>query len=138
MLTQFEREMFNLFDWSFGNRENDSLRFTNDNFFPPYAIKKFKCDKYVIELALAGYKKEDLEVKLEKNILTIKGKPSDTKEHGYEDTLESTIKRSKFTRSFTLQKGIEVCTSEFKDGLLKINLNKFVPEEELPKTISIK
>ena len=137
MLTQFEREMFDLFNFGFNTDKGCS--FTNtSSFFPPYAIKKFKCDKYVIELALAGYKKEDLEVKLEKNILTIKGKPSDTKEHGYEDTLESTIKRSKFTRSFTLQKGVEVCTSEFKDGLLKIHLNKFVPEEELPKTISIK
>jgi molecular chaperone IbpA len=137
MLSTFERDLFTLFDFSFGDRVNDTFRFTNDSIFPPYSIKKFKDDKYVIELALAGYRKEDVGIKLEKNILTVKGKPSDQVEDGYESTLESTIKRSKFTRSFTLQKGVEVCSSKLEDGLLKIYLNKIIPEDELPKTIII-
>lgn len=137
MLTNFDYTMFDLFNYSFGNREDDTLRFTNNTLFPPYSIKKYKSDKYVIELALAGYTKEDIEIKLEKNILTVKGKPSEQVDDGYEVTLASTMKRSKFTRSFTLQKGIEVCSSKLEKGLLKIYLNKHIPEEDLPKTIKI-
>lgn len=137
MLTNFDYAMFDLFNYSFGNRDGDTLRFTNNTLFPPYSIKKCKSDKYVIELALAGYTKEDIEIKLEKNILTVKGKPSEHVDDGYEATLASTMKRSKFTRSFTLQKGIEVCSSKLENGLLKIYLNKYVPEEYLPKTINI-
>lgn len=81
-------------------------------------------------------KKENLEVKLDKNVLTIKGKPrlrtgSDNK------VIEGNIKRSKFTRSFSLAEYVEVKGSELSDGILTIKLCKIIPEKELPINITI-
>lgn len=135
MLTPFERDMLNLFNFRFETPKG-GCSFTNTSFFPPYEITKMKGDKYLIEIAVAGYKKENLDIKVEKGTLTIKGKPS-CDNPDIEKTLESTMKKGRFTRSFALDDNVEVCSSKLEDGLLKIYLNKIIPEEDLPRKIDI-
>ncbi len=107
--------------------------------YPPYNIVKHTEDKYSIELAVAGFGPGDVDVTLEKNILTIKGDRN--REQTEEETptyVHQGISSRRFTRTFTLAEHVEVVGAEAKDGILTINLERIVPEDKLPRTIEIK
>ena len=108
--------------------------------YPPYNIVEESNVKWRIEVALAGYNKKDIDVSFEDGQLLIKSKRSDKDESKNSDgnTLYKGIAKRYFERSFTIADDVEVKGAELKDGLLKVSLEKIVPESKKPKTIDIK
>jgi molecular chaperone IbpA len=103
--------------------------------FPPYNVKKVDEDNYTIELAVAGYSREDLEIKVEKDTLTIK---SEKEKDEKSDFLHRGIAGRNFTQHFTLGEYMVVKSASLENGLLSINIERELPEEAKPKTIKIK
>lgn len=101
--------------------------------YPPYNIKKIDEKKYVIEMAVAGFGKQDIEIELEDGKLTVKG--SYTSDEG--EYLHKGIAERAFTRQFTLADSVEVKNADIINGMLKIWLERFIPEEKKPKKIPI-
>lgn len=130
----------NVFD-HFESMLNDDfgLRAPSIN-YPPYNIVETSKNKYDIEVALAGYNKKDIDVSYEDGQLTIKSKKSEKEESKDEDgnTIYKGIAKRYFERSFTIADDVEIKGAELKDGLLKVSLEKIVPESKKPKTIEIK
>ena len=110
--------------------------------FPPYNIVKTGENTYDVELALAGFGKEDIVVEYKENVLTVKSKPNkDPKEEveSYDEgVIHRGISKRMFTRSFTIANDVEVKGAELKDGLLKVSLERIIPEHKKAKTIDIK
>ena len=108
--------------------------------YPPYNIVKTGKYTYDIEVALAGYGKKDIDVTYEDSILTIKSiKDKETKEvDDNEGMLHKGIAKRSFTKSFTIADDVEVKGAELKDGLLKVSLEKIVPDHKKARTINIK
>ena len=108
--------------------------------YPPYNIVETSKNKYDIEVALAGYNKKDIDVSFEDGQLLIRSKKSDKDEPKDSDgnTLYKGIAKRYFERSFTIADDVEVKGAELKDGLLKVSLEKIIPESKKPKTIDIK
>ena len=103
--------------------------------FPPYNISKGGDFTYVIEMALAGFSKKDIEIEVADGALTIRS----TKENEEnEDTIHRGISSRKFKRKFTLADDIVVNDASLENGMLKINLERIVPEEKRPRLIDIK
>ena len=122
----FDRMFDRLQDYTSNN-----LTSTN---FPPYNIRKDGDYNYVIDMALAGMSKSDLEVEVADGTLTVRSK--DKKEEDGE-LLHRGISYRKFTRSWTLADDVVVRDAVMKDGMLSINLEHVVPEEKKPQLIKI-
>ena len=105
----------------------------NTNFFPRHNIIKQSEKRFLIELALAGYSKENLKVELENGLLVISG------EQGDDDVeyLHKGISTKKFRRTFRLNENVEVKDANFVDGLLVVELALVVPEEKKARSIEI-
>lgn len=103
--------------------------------YPPYNIRQTGANTYVIELAVAGFGKQDLELELEDGKLTIKGSvhTNDTDEN----YIFKGIADRAFTRQFTLADSIEIKNADLINGMLKIWLERFIPEDKKPKKINI-
>lgn len=112
---------------------------TNDG-YPPYNIERIRNhgedgrDALIITLAVAGFTEDDLEVDVEENQLTIRGRQTDDREGEY---LHRGIAARQFQRSFVLAEGMEVNGAELANGLLQIELVRIQPERIIRK-ISIK
>ena len=110
--------------------------------FPPYNIVKTGENTYDVELALAGFGKDDIEVEYKENQLTVKSKPNkdDVEEVDKYDNgvLHRGISKRFFSKSFTIANDVEVKGAELKDGLLKVSLERIIPEHKKAKTIDIK
>ena len=102
--------------------------------YPPYNIKKTGENTYVIELAVAGFGKQDLELEMQDGVLTIKGNVKSDEATEY---LFKGIAERAFTRQFTLADTVEVKNADLINGMLKIWLERFIPEEKKPKKIDI-
>jgi len=102
--------------------------------FPNYNIKKTAENTYVIELAVAGFGQQDIELILEDGVLTVKGQVSTDDKADY---LFKGIADRAFTRKFTLSDTVEIQNADLINGMLKIWLEKFVPETKKPKKIEI-
>ena len=104
--------------------------------YPPYNVIKVDEDNFVVELAVAGFGKTDISLSTADGKLTVKG------ELAMEDNDSKFIHRGiaarKFTREWALGEYMEVKAAELKDGMLKIDIVRIVPEEKKPKTIKIK
>jgi molecular chaperone IbpA len=109
--------------------------YNQQNSYPPYNIIKENDDVYRIDIALAGFDKEDINISVDNSTLIIKGELS-TDEDKY--VVHKGIATRKFTRSFSLGEFMEVTGAEFKNGMLNIDIERIVPEEKKPKTIQIK
>jgi molecular chaperone IbpA len=108
--------------------------------YPPFNLKKVDENKYVVELAVAGFGKQDVELTLEDNKLVIKGHTTlDTvTKDGIDVTyLHKGIADRAFTRTFTLADNVEVKNAEMLNGILKIWLEHMIPENKKPKKIDI-
>jgi molecular chaperone IbpA len=88
-----------------------------------------------MEFAVAGFKRDEISVTTEKNVLTIKSTKDDSDDKEY---LHKGIAARKFTRSFTLPEYFEVDGATVDNGILYINLIRNIPEEKKPKVINIK
>ena len=117
---------------------NNTLEYTvkQQTSYPPYNINKIDDLNYQVEMALAGFGKDDIEIKYSDDQLTIKSVDSDDKDE--KDVIHRGISKRKFSRSFTLAEDIKVNGAELKDGMLLVELEKIVPEEKKPRTINIK
>ena len=118
-----------MFDRLFGDIERNG----NPTGFPPYNIRKDEEDLYTIEMAVAGFAKEDLEAELKDGVLTVRSKP-DQEEGEY---LHRGIAKRAFSRSFTLSDDVVIKGADLVNGMLTINLEKIVPEEKKARMIEI-
>ena len=107
---------------------------SNQGNYPPYNLIKIDEDNYMVELALAGFKKEDISVEQEKNVLTIKGSSESLEENSY---IHKGIGARSFTRTFSLSEFMEVAGVMMADGVLKVLVVRNVPEEAKPKSFDI-
>lgn len=101
--------------------------------YPPYNIRKVEDNKYVIELAVAGFGKSDIEITLEDNKLVISGASSDDQDN----FLFKGIANRAFTRTFALDDHIEIHNAEMINGMLKIALERIIPEHKKPRKIEV-
>ena len=102
--------------------------------FPPHDLEK-KDTMYKLTLAVAGYSKENINIELKDNLLTVEG---DRAENNREDYVVTGIAARKFRKSFSLSDAMEVRDADLKDGLLTITFEEVIPEKEKPKVIEIK
>ena len=116
-------------------QDNYALHQTNTG-FPPYNIRKDGEYNFVIELALAGLSKEDLEVKVADQTLTVRSVEKKQEEDG--ELLHRGISYRQFSRSWTLAEEVIVNDAKMENGMLLIHLEHVVPEEKKPRTITIK
>ena len=113
---------------------NEMVRYN----YPPYNIVKTGDYTYNIELALAGFSKKDIEINMEDGILNIKSAVEATKDKDEDGVIHKGIAKRYFSKSFTIADDVEVKGAELKDGLLKVSLERIVPESKKPRTINIK
>ena len=106
--------------------------------YPPYNIVKTGTNKYDIEVALAGFGKKDIDVSVENGVLTIESKVEEKDKDEDGNTIYKGISKRYFKRSFTIADDVEIKGAELKDGLLKVSMEKIVPEAKKLKTIEIK
>ena len=108
--------------------------------FPPYNIVKTGENTYDVELALAGFNKNDIEVEYKENNLTVKSKKQEKADETDPDgnMIHRGISKRMFARSFTIANDVEVKGAELKDGLLKVSLERIIPDHKKAKTIEIK
>ena len=103
--------------------------------FPPYNIRKEGDYNYVIEMALAGFGKEDIQVEIAENTLSIRS----VKENSEDDeTQYRGISFRRFERKFTLSDDLVVNNANLENGMLYIDLERIVPEEKKPRLIEVK
>ena len=134
----------NVFD-HFEKMFDDSDEFfrTPTSTFPFYNIVKTGNTTYDIEVALAGYNKKDIKVDYADNLLTIKSvreKDSNDPKESFTNPamIHRGIAKRYFSKVFTIADDVEIKGAELKDGLLKVSLNKILPEGKKPKTIEVK
>ena len=113
---------------------NEMVRYN----YPPYNIVKTGDYTYDIELALAGFNKKDIDITMEDGILNIKSSVEATKDKDEDGVIHKGIAKRYFSKSFTIAEDVEVKGAELKDGLLKVSLERIVPESKKPRTIDIK
>ena len=102
--------------------------------YPPYNIKKVDDNKYVIELAVAGFAKQDIEITIEDNKLIVKGNAADDTDN----FIFKGIANRAFTRTFALDDQIEIKDAALFNGMLKIALDRIIPEHKKPRKIEVK
>ena len=107
--------------------------------YPPYNIKKVNDTDYRIEVALAGYDKDDIEVELKDSALTVRNKTREqTIDEKGNGVIHKGISTRQFERAFTISEDIKVKDAELKNGLLTIDLERIIPNEKKPRLIDIK
>ena len=102
--------------------------------YPPYNIKQIKENKYVIEMAVAGFSKTDIEITLEGNKMIVKGATNDDDEN----YLHKGIANRSFERQFTLADKIEIKDAEIANGMLRVWLENMITAQDAIKKIGIK
>ncbi len=123
----FDR-MFNELSREFANSKSQG--------YPPYNVVQENDDEYTISLAVAGFGMDNLDITLEKNVLTIEGTSPDVPDG--RNYLHKGIGNRNFRRDFTLAEHVEVEQAGLELGMLNIHLKRNVPEEMQPKKIAIK
>lgn len=103
--------------------------------FPPHNILKLDDTRYVVELAVAGFSKDEIDISVNEGNLIVKGEknesPTDVQ------YLHKGIGTRSFTKTLAIADTIEVKGAEFKDGILRIGLENIVPESKKPRKIEI-
>ena len=102
--------------------------------YPPYNIRKVSDEQYTIELAVAGFDEQDIDVEVEGETLTIKG---DNPNEASEGLLHQGLAARSFIRKFVLSDDMEVKGAAMSNGLLYIGMQRYIPEHKRPKKISL-
>jgi len=102
--------------------------------YPPYNIIKQSEHDYAIEIAVAGFKRDEIDITFERDKLTVTGKVSAQREGDY---LHRGIATRDFTHQFTLAETVIVKSADLEDGLLILRLQNVIPEEKKPRKIMI-
>jgi molecular chaperone IbpA len=138
-LRSFDVPQLHKFGIGFDNMFDELMRVsslqTNSN-YPPHNVIKTGEDTVTIEVAVAGFAEGEIDIALDKRLLTITGarKRSEDEKHEY---LHRGISSRDFKHTFTLADHVEVKSAAIKDGILAVHLEREVPEEAKPKTIAI-
>ena len=104
--------------------------------YPPYNIKKIDDTHYVIEMAVAGFGQTDIDIEIDGGKLVVKGNVNSTEAD--DNFLFKGIAARAFTRTFALNDQVEVKDAEIFNGMLKIALERMIPEEKKPKKVAVK
>ncbi len=128
-------DMFDQFESMLGNG-NLSMQSN----YPPYNIRRTGKDDYSIEVALAGFNKNDVEIEFEDNLLTVRTKHLNKSEDKNVDgeIIHKGISQRQFARSFTIADDVKVNGAELKDGLLRIACERILPDHKKKRLINIK
>ena len=105
--------------------------------YPPYNIRKTDENNYTIELAVAGFTKSNIDISIENDKLIVKGFMRDDHDGEPEDFLFKGIANRAFTRMFALSDQIEVHNAELVNGMLRIFLERIIPEHKKPRKIEV-
>lgn len=130
-MTNFQRDLFFGFDDLFESLNKPQQQQS----YPPYNVVKKDDNHYLIEIAVAGFKSEDIDLTLEKGTLTVEGTKGNTDD--LTNYVHKGISNRNFKRSFTLADTINVVGADIVDGLLLIGLENEIPEEDKPQTINL-
>jgi molecular chaperone IbpA len=105
--------------------------------YPPFDIEKLDTDSYRITLAVAGFKRDEIEITAHQNQLTVTGRKAEAKEGEGRKLIHAGIATRAFERRFQLADFVRVEKADLADGLLTIDLLREVPEAAKPRTIAI-
>lgn len=107
--------------------------------YPPHNIVKVEDNKYVVELATAGFRQDELSVVVEDKVLKISGQKVYTEEEAQKPSeyLQKGISTKSFVKTIPLIDTVEVRSAEYVDGILRVSLDNVIPEERKPKNIPI-
>jgi molecular chaperone IbpA len=119
-------QLFQEFDLR--NKENSTV-------YPPHNVVKLSEEKYIVELAVAGFKASEIEIETIENSLVVTGEKLERDDREYS---HKGISTRKFTRSFTIAEHVVVNEASLSDGIISILLERLVPEEKKPRKIVIK
>ena len=133
MLNFFDDEVFlgfnnQLWRWETNKKQTSS--------FPPYNIVMETEDLYVINIAVAGYDKENLDINVDKDTLIVKGEGKNEEEKAY--YIHKGIAERNFTQKFTLGEYLFVKSASLENGMLTIKIEREIPEDQKPRQIKIK
>ena len=133
-------DMFTHFESMF-DHQNDTLNANVQN-YPPYNIVKTGDYTYDLELALAGFSKKDIDVAYQDGMLTVKSNHEAEAKTEQDDInggmLHRGISKRFFSKTFTIADDVEIKGAELKDGLLRVTLERIIPENKKPRSITIK
>ena len=119
------------------DRMLESTERYNSN-YPPYNIRKINENDYKIEVALAGYSKDDIELELKDSTLTVRNKAKEKiVNEDSNGVIHKGISTRQFERAFTISEDIKVKNAGLNNGLLNIDLERIVPEEKRARLINI-
>ena len=119
------------------DRVLESTERHNSN-YPPYNIHKINENEFKIEVALAGYSKDDIELELKDSTLTVRNKQKEKiVNQNNEEMIHKGISTRQFERAFTISEDIKIKNAELKNGLLNIDLERIIPDEKKARLISI-
>ena len=128
------RSLFVGFDGLFEDLEriHNSARTGTDN-YPPHNIVRVDEENFIIELAVAGFGMDNLDIEVKDGILKVKGKTDDVeRDYAYKG-----ISSRKFEKSFRLSEFVVIDGADLKDGILVVNARVEIPEEQRPRKINI-
>jgi molecular chaperone IbpA len=103
--------------------------------YPPYNLVKESNVKWRIEMALAGWSKDEIEVSTESNVLLVRSKSDKNKTE--EEYMHRGVATRTFARGFNLSDDVEVSNVEYKDGMLTVTLQKIIPDHQKLKLYDI-
>jgi molecular chaperone IbpA len=124
------------FDRLFDMLENSTLGQAQEN-YPPFDLIKLGDNDYRIELAVAGFKRDEIDITAQQNVLLVSGRKQDENEDKANNYVYRGIATRSFERRFALADHIQVRGADLKDGLLAIDLVREIPEAMKPKKINI-
>lgn len=114
-----------------------NLLAANNSTFPPFNIRETDENTRVLELATAGFSREDLNIEINNRQVTISGEKTSTEENKTDKYLHKGIATRKFSKTITLWEFWEVETAEYKDGILSITMKRKIPDSAKPKKLDI-
>ncbi len=124
------------FDRLFDMLENASFGGAGEN-YPPFDLIKEGDNEYRIELAVAGFKPNEIDITAQQNVLIVSGRKGEDSEQGNANYVYRGIANRSFERRFALADHIQVRGADLKDGLLAIELVREIPEAMKPRRIEI-
>ena len=125
------------FDRLFDMLENSSLGQTQEN-YPPFDLIKTGENEYRIELAVAGFKPNELDITAQQNVLVVSGRKAEESEEKGSDYIYRGIANRSFERRFALADHIQIKGADMRDGLLVVDLVREIPEAMKPRKIDIR
>ena len=124
------------FDRLFDMLESNNAGQTQEN-YPPFDLIKEGDNEYRIQLAVAGFKPDEIDITAQQNVLIVSGRKAEESEQKGSDYIYRGIANRSFERRFALADHIQVRGADMKDGLLSIELVREIPEAMKPKKINI-